>query len=281
MNKREVKKKRSWLLSNLNVTMASATTVLSVTSCKKGERLLAVQAKLQYHSTILQRKSPLLQVSKKMPQLIKNLRQFLGGEAESISEDEEMDGHVPSAVAPPPRKRRRVEYICTSSSCSTSQSEAEEEKGGEDDDITGKDPGLFLYLQGCRSRHFSCCCLWRWLLCWRGAGEEFWYRPSQFHVQMCWEGHSVQVASLPRLMLHRWKVCHRSKLWNAVYKWQVLHLVKGRWTEDCTEVSCVQASVFQLKLEHCCMLVSINSEVCMWSCDWATSVNECLILFDE
>ena len=69
-----------------------------------------------------------------MPQLIKNLRQFLGGEAESSSEDEEMEGHVPSAVAPPPRKRRRVEYICTSSSCSTSQSEAEEEKGGEEEE---------------------------------------------------------------------------------------------------------------------------------------------------
>ena len=69
-----------------------------------------------------------------MPQLIKNLRQFLGGEAESSSEDEEMEGHVPSAVAPPPRKRRHVEYICTSSSCSTSQSEAEEEKRGEEEE---------------------------------------------------------------------------------------------------------------------------------------------------
>ena len=49
------------------------------------------------------------------------------------SEDEEMDGHVPSAVTPPPRKRRPVEYLCTSSSCSTSQSEAEEEKGGEEE----------------------------------------------------------------------------------------------------------------------------------------------------
>ena len=48
------------------------------TSCKKEERLLAVQAELQYHSTILQRKALLLQVSKKMRQLVKNLRQFLG-----------------------------------------------------------------------------------------------------------------------------------------------------------------------------------------------------------
>ena len=68
-----------------------------------------------------------------MPQIIKNLRQFLGGEAESSSEDEEMKGHVPSVVAPPPRKRRRVEYICTSSSCSTSQSETKKEKGGEEE----------------------------------------------------------------------------------------------------------------------------------------------------
>ena len=31
---------------------------------------------------------------------------------------------------------------------------------------------------------------------------------------------------------------------NAVYKWQVPDLVKGRWTEHCPEVSCIQASVF-------------------------------------
>ena len=82
------------------------------TYCKKGQRLLAVQAELNTTAPFSREKH----LSYKYQR-----------------------SHVPSAVTPTPRKRRRVECICTSSSCSASQSEAEEEEGEEEGGEEAKD----------------------------------------------------------------------------------------------------------------------------------------------
>ena len=111
MRKREVKK-RSWSLSDLNVTTAPAATVLmSGTSWKPTAKRESVF--LQFRPSC-NTTAPFFRENhlsyKYQRRCHSSLRtwDFLGGEAESSSEDEEMEGHVPSAVAPPPRKRRRV-----------------------------------------------------------------------------------------------------------------------------------------------------------------------------
>ena len=64
-------------------------------------------------------------------------------------------------------------------------------------------------------------------------------------------GKELEIASNANISLVQENL-HEKKV--SVQLQQVRDLVKGRWKEDCTDVSCVQASVFPLKLEHYCIL---------------------------
>lgn len=110
-------------------------------------KLLALRAELQYHKLILHQKSPLLRVTLKLPQLIINLKQFLGGDSGSSS-DSDFDVEEEDA-GPSHKKRRRTHHDwvpgCSSNASSTSSDTEDEEVPVEELDLEEEedaDPAL-------------------------------------------------------------------------------------------------------------------------------------------
>ena len=121
-----------------------------------------------------EKKSPLLQVSKKIPELTKNLKQFLGGEPESDSEaaEDDADLEVEDTFSyASSNKRRQIETL-TESDASYAASQNSEEEEVEEPDLSSMSDisGLILHLQGGESWHTGCCGFWTRLICgWGGA----------------------------------------------------------------------------------------------------------------
>ena len=94
---------------------------------RQGEKRLAIRAELQCHTVILGKRTSLLQVSKKLPQLVTNLKEFLGGEEGDAEGGDDAAAPAQGCCSPTPRKRPRLQVASENDNPSSESEHSEEE----------------------------------------------------------------------------------------------------------------------------------------------------------